>query len=156
MKVTAVAPVKLLPVIVTAVPPLPLTGVKLEIVGLAPPTLKLELLVAVPFGVVTVIGPLPAPVGTVALISVADATVNVAAVPLKATAVAPVKPVPVIVTAVPAGPVVGLKLVIAGGVPVRVKFVLLVAAPFGVTTVIGPLAAPAGTVALIWVLEATV
>jgi hypothetical protein len=46
--------------------------------------------------------------------------------------------------------------VIVGGVPVRVKFVLLVAAPFGVTTVIGPLVAAAGTVALIWVLEATV
>src|ERR1043165_6237005 len=124
--------------------------------GTGPVTLKLPLLGAVPFGVVTVIGPLPAPVGAVALICVADATVNVAAVPLKATAVAPVKPLPVIVTAVPAGPVVGLKLVIVGGVPVTVKLALLVAAPFGVATVIGPLVAPLGTVALIWLSEATV
>jgi hypothetical protein len=54
-------------------------------------TVKLPLLVAVPFGVVTVIEPLLAPAGTVVLICVgADGVV--AAVPLNATAVAPVKP----------------------------------------------------------------
>jgi hypothetical protein len=40
--------------------------------------------------------------------------------------------------------------------PLSVKFMLLVALPFGVVTVIGPLLAPAGTVVLICVAEATV
>ena len=75
MKATAVAPVKLVPVIVTAVPVAPLLGLKLVIVGGAPVTLKLLLLVAVPLGVVTLIGPVLAPAGTVALISVPEATV---------------------------------------------------------------------------------
>ena len=75
MKATAVVPVRLVPVIVTAVPAVPLVGVKLVIVGGGPVKLKLLLLVAVPFGVVTLIGPLPAPEGTVALICVAEATV---------------------------------------------------------------------------------
>jgi hypothetical protein len=77
-------------------------------------------------------------------------------VPLKATAVAPVKLVPVIVTAVPEVPVVGSKLVMDGSGPVTLKLPLLVAVPFGVLTVIGPVVAPVGTVALIWVSEATV
>ena len=44
----------------------------------------------------------------------AELTVKVALTPLKRTAVAPVKFVPLIVTLVPAGPVVGVKLVIVG------------------------------------------
>ena len=45
----------------------------------------------------------------------ADVTVKLAAVaPLNFTAVAPVKFVPLIVTTVPAGPLVGVKLVIVG------------------------------------------
>jgi hypothetical protein len=39
---------------------------------------------------------------------------------------------------------------------VTVKFVELEAVPPGVVTLIGPLVAPAGTVALIWVSESTV
>jgi hypothetical protein len=78
-------------------------------VSLDTPTLTNEtapdppvLLLAVPEGVVTVMGPLVAPVGTVAVICVPELTVNDdAAVPLNATPVAPVKPVPVIVTDVP-------------------------------------------------------
>ena len=62
---------------------------KLVIVGGGPATVKLLVLVAVPLGVVTVIGPVPAVAGTVVLIWVAEATVKVALVPLKATAVAP-------------------------------------------------------------------
>ena len=74
-------------------------------------------LVAVPTGVVTLIGPVVAPVGTVAWIAVSEATVKlVALTPLKVTAVAPVKFVPLSVTLVmTGGPFVGVKLVIVGG-----------------------------------------
>jgi hypothetical protein len=64
-KVTFVAPVKLVPVIVTVVPTVPLVGVKLLIPGL---TLKFEALVAVPPAFTTETGPVVAPAGTVALI----------------------------------------------------------------------------------------
>jgi hypothetical protein len=72
--------------------------------------------------------------------------VNEAKVPLNATDVAPVKLAPVIVTAVPTGPLVGEKLVIHGP---TVKLVALVAVPAGVVTLIGPVVAPEGTVAVI-------
>jgi hypothetical protein len=74
---------------------------------------------------------------------------------LKATLVAPVKFVPVIVTVVPAGPLVGLKPPIVGGL-ITVKLPLLVVLPPGVVTLIGPLVAAVGTVALIWLLLTTV
>jgi hypothetical protein len=55
-------------------------------------TVKAEVLVPVPPGVVTEIGPLFAPFGTVTSISVSDTTVNCfAIVPLNVTRVAPVK-----------------------------------------------------------------
>ena len=66
LNVTAVAPVKAVPVIVTLLPTGPLVGVKLVIVGALAVTVKLLLLVAVPPGVVTLSGPLVAPLGTVA------------------------------------------------------------------------------------------
>ena len=69
-----------------------------------------------------------------------------ALVPLKRTAVAPVKFVPLIVTLVPGGPLLGAKLVIVGGLS-TVKLLVLLAVPPGVVTLIGPLEAPAGTVA---------
>ena len=65
LNVTAVAPVKFVPLIVTLVPSGPLAGVKLVIVG-AGITVKLLVLVAVPPGVVTLSGPVVAPAGTVA------------------------------------------------------------------------------------------
>ena len=65
---------------------------------------------------------------------------------LKATWVVPVKLVPVMVTTVPTGPLVGVKLVIAGGT-ITVKAVALVSVPSGVVTLIRPVEAPAGTVA---------
>jgi hypothetical protein len=69
---TLVAPVKFVPVIVTAAPTTPLVGVKLEIVGVAGTvTVKLPAEVAVPFGVVTLILPVDAPLGTVVVICVA-------------------------------------------------------------------------------------
>ncbi len=65
LNVTAVAPVKLLPLIVTLAPSAPLAGATFAIVG-AGITVKLVALVAVPPGVVTLTGPVVAPVGTVA------------------------------------------------------------------------------------------
>ena len=65
LKVTDVAPVKFVPLIVTLVPTGPLAGAKLVIVGTLT-TVKLFVLVAVPPGVVTLNGPVVAPVGTVA------------------------------------------------------------------------------------------
>src|SRR6266446_5260422 len=80
------------------------------------PTVKLAALLAVPPGVVTLIGPVVAPLGTVAEMLVAEFTVKLALVALNSTALAPVKFVPPIVTLVPTAPLVGVKLAIVGGV----------------------------------------
>ncbi|MDQ7052316.1 MAG: hypothetical protein Q9P14_05295 [candidate division KSB1 bacterium] len=153
---TAVAPVKLLPTIETSVPSGPLVGVKLVIAGagggVGCVTVNESALVAVPLGVVTAMGPLVAPAGTLARMRVSASTMNVAAAaPLNSTAVAPVKLLPTIETSVPSGPLVGVKLVIAGaggGVGcVTVNESALVAVPLVVVTAIGPLVAPAGTLA---------
>ena len=123
---TAVAPVKLEPVITTEVPTGPLVGVKLATVG-ARITVKLLALVAVPPGVVMATVPLVAPVGTVAVIWVAELTVKVVALtPLNRTAVAPVRLVPVITTEVPTGPDEGVKLLIVRA-RATVKLLALVA-----------------------------
>ena len=53
--------------------------------------------------------------GTFAVIAVAEFTVKLPLTPLNVTAVVPVKLVPLIVTLVPAGPLVGVKVVIVGG-----------------------------------------
>ena len=93
LKVTVLAPSKLVPLIWTLAPTGPLAGAKSVIVGV---TRKLPVLLAVPPGVVTLIGPLVAPEGTVAWIAVAEVTEKLAFVPLKVTALAPSKPVPLI------------------------------------------------------------
>src|SRR5882762_8903856 len=142
---TDVAPVKFVPLIVTLVPAGPLPGVKLVMVG-GLSTVKLLALLAAPPGAVTLIVPLEAPAGTVAWIAVAELTAKLARVPLNCTAVAPVKFVPLIVTLVPAGPLPGVKLVTVGGFTTA-KLLALLAVPPGVVTLIGPLEAPAGTVA---------
>src|SRR5207237_8017547 len=108
-------------------------------------TVDLGGLVAVPAGVVTPIGPVVAPVGRVVGIEVDEFTVKLAATPLMVTDVTPVKFVPVIVTLVPAGPLVGEKLVIVGG-GMTVKLLALVAVPPDVVTLIGPVVAPLGRV----------
>ena len=64
LNLTAVTPVKLVPVRITEVPTAPLLGLKLVIVGATTVTVKLVLLVTVPPGVVTAIGPVVAPLGT--------------------------------------------------------------------------------------------
>ena len=152
---TDVAPVKLVPLIWTAVPTGPLAGLKLVIVG-GLTTVKLLELVAVPPGVVTRSGPVVAPEGTVAWITVAELTVYVALTPPNVTDVAPVKLVPLIWTAVPTGPLVGAKLVMVGGLTVTAKLLALFAVPPEVVTLIGPVVAPEGTLAWITVAELTV
>ena len=110
---TAVAPVKLAPVMVMTVPVPPLVGVNDTMLG---PVRKVKalVLVVVPPGVVTVMVPV-APLPTVAVSEVALPTVKeAAAVPPKATAVAPVKFVPVRLTTVPTPPLVGVNEVIVG------------------------------------------
>ena len=68
--------------------------------------------------------------------------------PLKVSAVAPVKLIPMITTLDPTPPLVGLKLVIVGAAA-TVKSLALVPVPPGVVTAMGPVVAPAGTVAVI-------
>jgi hypothetical protein len=72
-------------------------------------TVNVPVLVPVPPGVVTEIGPVEAATGTAAVILVSDLTVNVLAAPLNITAVAPVNPDPFTVTEVPIVPEEGLK-----------------------------------------------
>jgi hypothetical protein len=115
-------------------------------------TVKFVELVAVPLGVITRIGPVVAPVGTATVILVpAPFTAKPGAFTLSnETAVAPVRLLPLILTDVPTGPLVGLNDVIVGAAaPVTLKFVELVAVPSGLATAIGPVVAPAGTVAVI-------
>jgi hypothetical protein len=75
---------------------------------------------------------------------------------LNATALALEKFVPLTVTAAPTAPLAGLNPVIVGAGAVTVKLLLLVAVPPGVVTLIAPLPAPTGTVALICDAETTV
>jgi hypothetical protein len=106
---TQVAPVRLVPLIVTEVPTDPLDGENEEIVGAADVvvTVKFVALVAVPLAVFTVIGPVVAPVGTSVPICVAVFDVIVAITPLNLTQFAPVRLVPLIVTEVPTSPLDG-------------------------------------------------
>jgi len=147
LKATAVVPVKLVPVMVTLVPAGPLVGVKEVILG-ATMTVKSVALVPVPAGLVTLIFPVVAAAGTVAVICVPLFTVKAAATPLKATAVVLLNSVPVITTLVPAEPLVGVNEVMLGAT-MTVKSVALVPVPAGLVTLIFPVVAAAGTVAVI-------
>jgi len=149
-KVTAVAPVRLVPAIVTVTADVALVGVNDVIVGAARNVNPAS--VAVPPVVVTLTLP-DAPVPTIAVMLVAELTVNdVAATPPKLTAVAAVKFVPVIVTDVPVAPLVGVKEVIVGtGIKVNPASV---AVPPAVVTLTFP-DAPVPTTAVILVAELT-
>ncbi len=114
LKVTAVAPLKAVPLMVTEVPAGPLVGLKPLIVG-GGMIVKSAVLVAVPPRVVTAILPVVAPVGTMAVISVADTMLTATAgVPLNVTEVVLIRFVPEIVTSVPMGPELGLNMVMSG------------------------------------------
>jgi len=148
LKVTLVALVKAVPVIVTAVPSDPLVGEKEAISGF---TVKLAELVAVPTVLVMLIGPLAVPLDTLALSWVSEFPLTkVDAVPLNFTTVTPVKWVPVMVTVVPTGPLRGEKeLIVGAAVAITVKLVELLSVPEGVATLILPVVAPPGTLVVI-------
>jgi hypothetical protein len=148
LNLTAVTPVKLVPLIVTDVPGEPLFGARPLILG---PIVNEPPLVTVPADVVTEILPVVAPLGTVVLIRVTLATENVAETPLNLTALTLENPVPLIPTAVPTPPLVGVKLVMVSPFPcVTTKLALLVPVPAAVVTEIGPVVAPAGTVVMMF------
>lgn len=150
-KLTAVAPVKFVPVIVTVILLPALVGVNEITVG-GPMNMNPGF-VAVPPGVVTATLP-EAPAATTAVTLVGETTVkDVAAVPPKFTAVAPVKFVPVIVTVVPLTALAGKKEVTVGaGIKIKPG---LVAVPPGVVTETFP-DAPAPTTAVILVADTTI
>ena len=114
LNLTAEAPVKPVPLMLTEEPTGPLVGVnELMLGGWVTP--KLVELVAVPLGVVTLMVPEVAPVGTEVVICVSEFTVNeLAEVPLNFTAVAPVNFAPLIVTLDPTAPLVGVNELMAG------------------------------------------
>ena len=147
LKVTLLLPCtvpKLVPVISTAVPSGPATGLRLPIAGV---TVKVSPLLASP-PTVTTTSPVAAPSGTVAVIEVSLQLVAVAGVPLKLTVLAPrtaPKLVPAISTDAPSGPESGLRLAIAGA---TVKVTPSLAVPSTVTTT-SPVVAPIGTAARI-------
>src|SRR5258706_538097 len=93
--------------------------------------------------------------GTVAVTLLAESAVNVALVPPNSTTVAPVRLEPLIVTEVPTGPLVGENDEIVGA-PMTVNVAPLVSAPPGVVTLIFPVVAFAGTMAVILLSELTV
>ena len=152
---TELIAVKFVPVMVTWVPAPPEVGVKDVIVGVRV-TMKSVALVPVPFEFVTVIRPVVALVGTVVVIWLFELTVNGAFTPLNFTVIVPRNPDPVSTTVVPTGPSGGENDEITGGPGVTVKFVGELTAPLGVVTMIRPVTAPAGTMAVIRVDELTV
>jgi hypothetical protein len=115
LNVTADAPVKALPLIVTDEPTVADAGEKAVMLGAgSDDTVNKSVVVAVPVGVVTLIDPLVAAAGTTAVNWVSDPTLKLAVAPLKATAVVPVKPLPVSVTDEPGHPDPGVNDVIVG------------------------------------------
>lgn len=149
-KSTLVAPVKLVPVMVTIAPEMAVVGVNEVIDGAIPNVNPAR--VAVPSGVVTDTAP-DAPAPTTASMELADTTVKeVAGVPPKSTAVAPVKLKPVRVTVVPVPAVVGVNEVIEGPLP-KVN-PPSEAVPKGVVTETAPVA-PAPTIASMVLAEIT-
>lgn len=147
LKVTCVGALsRLLPVMVTVVPIGPEDGVNPVIVG-GGFTVKTWVMVVVPPGVVTEIGPVVAPCGTFTVSVVAVALSTWARMPLNLTIFLDgigSKSDPLMVTCVPTAPDVGLKLVMVGG-RATMKLCVLVADPPGVVTVMGPLVAAFGT-----------
>jgi hypothetical protein len=113
---------------------------------------KMDMLVAAPAMVVTVIGPCVAPAGTCAVILVAEFTVNVAETPLNVTDVAAEKFAPTMATFVPAGALTGVKLEILGA---TVKLVAVIDFPPAAMIEIRPDLAFVGTVAVTCVGDVT-
>jgi hypothetical protein len=138
LKLTAVAPVKPVPVIFTTVPTGPEVGVKDVMVAQVAATVKSAVLIAcAPTGVSTLTFPVVAPEGTIAVTEVAlvarvDEAFVVLNVTVPALSEASRRFVPVMVTDVPVGPHVGVNDVMVGAqVPgsATVKSVVLITVP---------------------------
>jgi hypothetical protein len=143
-KLTAVAPLKFVPVIVTVRPGPALVGVNVLIVGGEKNVNPVR--VPVPPAVVTATLPPTAEGGTTAVICVAETTVKlVASAPPNVTEPAPQNRTPLIVTIVPVLALVGVKLLIVGadtGVIRRMRLLLpsaIYASPPLTTTPVGAL-----------------
>lgn len=150
-KLTALAPKKFAPAIVTVSPCAALVGVKLLMRGAGINTNPDN--VPVPATDTTVTSPEAPEADTRAEMSVSPVRVNdAAAIPPKRTAVAPVKPVPRMSTVPPAGALVGEKLAMAGGAARKVN-PASVPVPLGEVTVTAPDALPAATTAVMRVAE---
>jgi hypothetical protein len=138
--------VKFVPAIITTVPGVPEAGVNDVTVGAGGVTVKAPKVVAVSPAVVTAIVPEVVPAATTAVTEVGDATVTeAAATPLIFTELVPVRLVPVIVIFVPIDPEAGANEESVAG---TTKFDAEAAAPPPVFTLILPVVAPAGTIAL--------
>jgi hypothetical protein len=136
---------KFVPTIVTEVPAGPEVGVRLVSVGVGS-TVKVTPLLAT-LATVTTTLPVVALAGTGTVMLVVLHAVGVPAVVLNVTVLPPwlaPKFTPVMVTDAPAGPDVGLRLVMLGEVEVTVKETPLLATPPTVTITL-PLVAPLGT-----------
>jgi len=114
-------------------------------IGAGPVTMKSFVLVAVPAGVRTVIGPFVAPKGTVTRICVGAVTENAAVRLLKLTFVVPMKLRPLTVTTVFVALLGGKKSAITGA---TTKLLLLDPVPDGLMTRMGPVEASKGTTAI--------
>lgn len=145
LKATPVTPPRLVPLIVTLVPTVPDDGETDVMTGGA--IVKFAVLVAVPPGVVTEIGPAEVSNQTVAVISVPETTEKYGVLtPLNLTAVVPRKPRPLIVTRLKVPAAVGENEEIAGGPE---KIAVLITVPPGVVTEIGPASGRSGNTAVI-------
>lgn len=115
LKVTAVAPPRFTPLMVTILPVAPDVGEKEVIRGADEMTVKFEAVVEVPVTLVMEMGPVVAPMGTVVVNSVGETSVKPAEVPLNFTEEVLEKFEPTRLTSVPTMPEAGEKLVIEGG-----------------------------------------
>src|SRR4051794_17870000 len=116
-------------------------------------TTKLLVVLKLPAGADTLMGPVGARAGTEVTIWLVLTLVITALVPPNFTLVVPRKLKPVMVTTAPVGPPLGVKPEIRGGAK---KLVVLVTVPPGVVTEIGPEETPLGAVAVINVDDLTV
>ena len=104
----------------------------------------------------TVIGPVIAPLGTVVVICVSLLMVNDAVtLLLNRTAVTPVNPTPVRMTVPPTGAAFG-ETALTAGQGMTVNVLVAISAQSGLPMAIGPVIAPAGTVAVMTLLLVTV
>lgn len=144
-KLTALAPVKFVPLMVTTSPAPATAGLNDVIAGDGINTKPAS--EDVPYGVRTLTLPDAANAGTVAVICEAELTTNEATTPPMRTVSAPEKLLPAITTLAPTPALVGEKLATTGGAR-KVK-PAIDAAPASVVTLMLPEAAPEGTEAVI-------